>query len=193
MKDEAGDWYWTLNGELMLDQDGNPIRANGHDGTDGEPGQDGQDGHDGQAGEPGQPGEPGTPGKPGADAPTPQIKLGSTLAGNTCYGIDGKKEDSPAESAWYLSVDDGKTWYRISGEKGAAGDDGDKGEKGERAMHGWLVRLKCQQTGCITHSLSLTMTTQTSMTTPRSTCRYIWLSASVQMRLTSLQELPRWR
>lgn len=41
VKDEAGDWYWTLNGELMLDQDGNPIRANGHDGTDGEPGQDG--------------------------------------------------------------------------------------------------------------------------------------------------------
>ena len=135
VKDEAGDWYWTLNGELMLDQDGNPIRANGHDGADGEPGQDGQDGHDGQAG---KPGEPGTPGKPGADAPTPQIKLGSTLAGNTCYGIDGKKEDSPAESAWYLSVDDGKTWYRISGEKGAAGDDGDKGEKGDKG-DAWLA------------------------------------------------------
>ena len=138
VKDEAGDWYWTLNGELMLDQDGNPIRANGHDGADGEPGQDGQDGHDGQAGEPGQPGEAGTPGKPGADAPTPQIKLGSTLAGNTCYGIDGKKEDSPAESAWYLSVDDGKTWYRVSGEKGAAGDDGDKGEKGDKG-DAWLA------------------------------------------------------
>ena len=141
VKDEAGDWYWTLNGELMLDQDGNPIRANGHDGADGEPGQDGQDGHDGQAGEPGQPGEPGTPGKPGADAPTPQIKLGSTLAGNTCYGIDGKKEDSPAESAWYLSVDDGKTWYRISGEKGEQGDTGGQGQQGDKGEQGdaWLA------------------------------------------------------
>ena len=141
VKDEAGDWYWTLNGELMLDQDGNPIRANGHDGADGEPGQDGQDGHDGQAGEPGQPGEPGTPGKPGADAPTPQIKLGSTLAGNTCYGIDGKKEDSPAESAWYLSVDDGKTWYRISGEKGEQGDTGGQGQQGDKGEQGdaWLT------------------------------------------------------
>lgn len=121
MKDADGDWYWTLNGELMLDQDGNPIRANGHDGDDGSDG---------------QPGQPGSDGQPGAAAPTPQIALGGTLTGGTCYGIDGKQEDSPAADAWYLSVDGGKTWYRISGEKGEQGDTGGQGQQGDKGEQG---------------------------------------------------------
>ena len=31
---EDGNWYWTLNGSLMTDADGNPIRANGEDGKE---------------------------------------------------------------------------------------------------------------------------------------------------------------
>lgn len=34
-----GNWYWTLNGELIKDAEGNSIRANGQDGADGKPGQ----------------------------------------------------------------------------------------------------------------------------------------------------------
>ena len=39
---DDGNWYWTLDGELMADADGNPIRANGQDGQDGDDGQDGR-------------------------------------------------------------------------------------------------------------------------------------------------------
>ena len=89
-----GNWYWTLDGELMLDEDRNPIRANGEDG---------------------QQGQPGTP------APTPQIKLGSTID-NGIIQTDG---GTVQPAAWYLSVDGGQTWYRITGDKGKPGDKGD--------------------------------------------------------------------
>lgn len=38
-QESDGNWYWTLNGELMLDPQGNPIRANGEKGDKGEPGE----------------------------------------------------------------------------------------------------------------------------------------------------------
>ena len=129
VKGDDGNWYWTVNGELMLDDAGNPIRANGHDGTDGQPGQDGQPGEDGQ------------PGQPGDDAQTPQIALGGTLAGGTYYGIGGKQESSPTADAWYISVDGGKTWHRISGDKGDTGGTGADGPQGNRGEQGdaWLA------------------------------------------------------
>ena len=111
-----GNWYWTLNGELMTDSKGNPIRANGEDGKDGEDGQNGTDGDDGST---------GATGRPGASAPTPQIKLGNTLTTGTYYGIDGDKQTTPDTGAWYLSVDNGATWYRVSGEDGQSGSTGD--------------------------------------------------------------------
>ena len=73
---------------------------------------------------------PGTPGKDGEDgdpAPTPQISLGSAIEGGTVITDSGKKDNN----AWYLSVDGGKTWYRITGDKGATGDEGEKGDKGD--------------------------------------------------------------
>ena len=108
---EDGNWYWTLNGSLMTDAEGNPIRANGEDGTDGTDG---------------KPGEPGTP------APTPQIKLGSSITSGTIETDNGTKD--PA--AWYLSVDNGKTWYRISGDKGEQGDPGATGNPGQQGEQG---------------------------------------------------------
>ena len=128
-----GNWYWTLDGELMLDPQGNPIRANGLDGQDGEDGQDGKPGSDGKPGADGKPGQDGEDGQdgqdgqPGAPAPVPQISLGSKLAGGTYYGLDGREQSRPDSTAWYLSVDEGKTWYRISGEDG---DDGNRGPQG---------------------------------------------------------------
>ena len=98
-----GNWYWTLDGELMLDPNGDPIRANGDKGEQGE---------DGDKGDTGATGQPGTP------APTPQIKLGSSITSGMIETDNGTND--PA--AWYLSVDNGKTWYRISGTDGMSGD-----------------------------------------------------------------------
>ena len=106
---DDGNWYWTLNGELMTDVDGNPIRANGEDGQDGEDGEDGADGEDGSDGSQGPAGTP---------APTPQIMLGSSITSGTIATDDGAKDPN----AWYLSVDNGATWHRVSGKDGTSGD-----------------------------------------------------------------------
>ena len=111
-----GNWYWTLNGELMTDSKGNPIRANGEDGKDGQDGEDGADGDDGST---------GATGRPGTPAPTPQIKLGSTLTSGTYYGLNGNKQTEADKTAWYLSVDNGASWYRVNGEDGQSGSSGD--------------------------------------------------------------------
>ena len=102
---EDGNWYWTLNGETLTDADGNPIRANGLDGADGEDGEDGATGPEGPQGD------------DGTSAPTPQIKLGSNVTG-TIMTDNGQT----IADAWYLSVDGGATWYRVSGTDGTNGD-----------------------------------------------------------------------
>ena len=98
-----GNWYWTLNGETLTDAQGNPIRANGLDGADGE---------DGVTGPEGPQGDDGT------SAPTPKILLGSSITSGTIKTDNGQKDTD----AWYLSVDGGATWYRVSGTDGADGD-----------------------------------------------------------------------
>ncbi len=103
---EDGNWYWTLNGTLMTDTQGNPIRANGQDGKDGTDGKDGQDGNDG---------------KPGQSAPTPQLKTGQELTND---GISG----TWTADAVYLSVDDGRTWTKVSGDPGSAEGSGTGGD-----------------------------------------------------------------
>ena len=55
-----GCYYWTLNGEWMIDDDGNRIPATGADGQDGQPG---------------APGETGQPGQGGKDGITPMLKI----------------------------------------------------------------------------------------------------------------------
>ena len=59
-QDTDGVYYWTLNGEWMLDDNGQKIRVTGKDGKDGHNGQDGQDGNDGAD---------------GSDGITPQLKI----------------------------------------------------------------------------------------------------------------------
>lgn len=98
---EDGNWYWTLNGELMTGPDSQPIRANGKDGEDGDA---------------------------GTSAPTPQILLGANLPSDGKVMTDSGKAQA---DAWYLSVDNGAEWYRISGDKGADGDDGSAGADGD--------------------------------------------------------------
>ena len=104
---EDGNWYWTLNGELLTDAQGNPIRANGLDGADGEDGEDGVTGPEGPQG------------NDGTSAPTPQILLGSNIPASGNVQTDNGKA---IDNAWYLSVDNGATWYRVSGTDGTDGD-----------------------------------------------------------------------
>ena len=88
-KQEDGKYYWTLNGELLKDAEGNPICASGQDGEDGSNGSNGSS---------------------GTSAPTPQIKLGKDLSIlQDQYGSKINDEDV------CLSVDGGKTWVKISG------------------------------------------------------------------------------
>ena len=104
---EDGNWYWTLNGELLTDAQGNPIRANGLDGADGEDGEDGATGPEGPQG------------NDGTSAPTPQILLGSNIPASGTVQTDS---GTTIADAWYLSVDGGATWYRVSGKDGTDGD-----------------------------------------------------------------------
>ena len=102
---DDGNWYWTLNGELLTDADGNPIQANGTQGEQGEPGSDGD------------------------DAPLPQLATGKKLNEQQITTDSQNKDIEP--DAIYLSVDGGKTWTRVSGEDGEKGDTGDTGPKGD--------------------------------------------------------------
>lgn len=102
---DDGNWYWTLNGELLTDTDGNPIRANGTQG------------------------EQGDQGPAGDDAPLPQLATGAKL---TDQGITTDSQNNPiAADAIYLSVDGGQTWTRVSGEKGNTGSTGPAGPQGD--------------------------------------------------------------
>ena len=103
---EDGNWYWTLNGELLTDTDGNPIRANGTQGEQGEPG------------------------PAGDDAPLPQLATGKKL--NEQQITTDSQNNPIAADAIYLSVDGGKTWTRVSGEDGEKGDTGNTGATGPK-------------------------------------------------------------
>lgn len=85
--DEDGRYYWTLNGEWLLDENGNKVPATGKDG------EDGKDGADGSNGAPGTDGAPGIPGADGTDGITPQLKI--------------------EENVWFISYDNGITWIKL--------------------------------------------------------------------------------
>ena len=107
---DDGNWYWTLNGELLTDTDGNPIRANGTQGGQGDQG------------------------PAGDDAPLPQLATGKKL---NAQGITTDSQNKDIEpDAIYLSVDGGQTWTRVSGEKGEQGDTGATGPKGDSFFKG---------------------------------------------------------
>ena len=86
-KGTDGVYYWTVDGEWLLDSDGNRIRAVGADGNDGADGTDGKDGEDGKDGVDGQDGKDGEDGKDGV---TPILKI--------------------EEGYWYVSYDEEQTW-----------------------------------------------------------------------------------
>ena len=101
-KDTDGVYYWTLNGEWLLDADGNKLRVSGQDGAAGADGSDGQNGQDGADGQ---------------DGVTPQLKIEADYwwisydNGNTWTQLGKAKGDK------------GDT-----GDTGAAGADGQDGD-----------------------------------------------------------------
>ena len=101
-KDVDGVYYWTLNGEWLLDDEGNKLPVSGKNGNDGENGE-------------GSDGESGTAGKDGV---TPQLKI-----------ENGYWYVSYDNGAIWTEL--GKA-VGEDGEKGDKGDKGDAGEKGDK-------------------------------------------------------------
>ena len=113
MKDTDNIYYWTLDGEWLLDAKGNKIKAVGTDGADGKDGQDGTNGSDGKDG------QDGTNGTDGKDGVTPQLKIENDY--------------------WYVSYDNGATWVQLgkaTGEDGKDGQDGNDGADGSDGADG---------------------------------------------------------
>ena len=136
--------YWTLNGEFLLDADGNMIPAQGKDGKAGKDGKDGADGAQGTPGKDGKDGKDGATGATGAagkDAITPLLRINSDLYWE--MSLDGGLK-------WQLVTDVNKRPVKAQGPRGAAGaagqspagpkgptgDQGLPGEKGEPGKDG---------------------------------------------------------
>ena len=136
--------YWTLNGEFLLDADGNMIPAQGKDGKAGKDGKDGADGAQGTPGKDGKDGKDGATGATGAagkDAITPLLRINSDLYWE--MSLDGGLK-------WQLVTDANKRPLKAQGPRGSAGaagqgipgpqgptgQQGAPGEKGEPGKDG---------------------------------------------------------
>ena len=106
-QDTDGVYYWTLNGEWLLDDNGNKLPVSGKDGKDGQNGKDGQDGTDGKDGQ---------DGVDGKDGVTPQLKI--------------------EDGYWYISYDNGATWTQLGKSTGEDGKDGADGKDGQNGTNG---------------------------------------------------------
>ena len=112
-QDADGVYYWTLNGEWLLDDNGNKLPVSGKDGQNGTNGSNGQDGADGKDG---QDGTDGKDGADGQDGVTPQLKI--------------------EDGYWYISYDNGATWTELGKATGEDGKDGTDGEDGKDGQDG---------------------------------------------------------
>ena len=106
-------YYWTIDGEWLLDENGNKIKAQGSDGKDGEDGADGENGNDGINGEDGK------------DGITPQLKIDNdywyvSYDNGQSWTQHGKATGEKGEQ----------------GETGAQGPQGEKGDKGDTGLIG---------------------------------------------------------
>ena len=151
-QDTDGVYYWTLNGEWLLDDNGNKLPVSGKDGVNGTDGKDGQDGADGKdgitpllkiengywyisydngatwtesgkaTGDNGQDGQNGTDGKDGQDGANGQDGITPLLKIENGY--------------WYISYDNGATWAQLGKATGEDGKDGANGTNGTDGKDG---------------------------------------------------------
>ena len=115
-QDTDGVYYWTLNGEWLLDDKGNKLPVSGKDGQNGTNGSNGQDGTDGKDGQDGEDGKDGADGQDGKDGITPQLKI--------------------EDGYWYISYDNGATWTQLGKATGEDGKDGADGKDGQNGADG---------------------------------------------------------
>ena len=115
-QDTDGVYYWTLNGEWLLDDNGNKLPVSGKDGQNGTNGSNGQDGADGKDGQDGEDGKDGVDGQDGKDGITPQLKI--------------------EDGYWYISYDNGATWTQLGKATGEDGKDGQNGADGKDGQDG---------------------------------------------------------
>ena len=115
-QDTDGVYYWTLNGEWLLDDNGNKLPVSGKDGQNGTNGSNGQDGADGKDGQDGEDGKDGADGQDGKDGITPQLKI--------------------EDGYWYISYDNGATWTQLGKATGEDGKDGQNGADGKDGQNG---------------------------------------------------------
>ena len=106
-KDSDNIYYWTLDGQWLLDESGNKIKAQGTDGKDGDNGANGTDGKDGAD---------GADGNDGKDGITPQLKI--------------------EDGYWYISYDNGQSWTQLGKATGENGQDGADGKDGQDGANG---------------------------------------------------------
>ena len=151
-QDTDGVYYWTLNGEWLLDDNGNKLPVSGTDGKDGANGTDGKDGQDGADGK---------------DGISPLLKIengywyisydngatwtesGKATGDNGQNGSDGKDGQDGANGQdgvtpllkiengyWYISYDNGATWVQLGKATGEDGKDGANGTNGTDGKDG---------------------------------------------------------
>ena len=119
-QDTDGVYYWTIDGEWLLDENGNKLRVTGKDGQDGADGEDGTDGEDGVDGEDGADGQDG---KDGKDGHTPVIGVKQDTDGIYYWTIDGN---------WLLDENGNKVpTTGADGQDGSNGADGENGQDGK--------------------------------------------------------------
>lgn len=121
-QEDDGKWYWTLNGELLTDNDGNKVPATGDKG---------ETGATGATGATGETGATGATGAAGTSAPTPQLSTGTNLPSGATV-TPSPKDDN----AIYLSIDGGQNWTKVSGDKGETGAQGPQGATGATGATG---------------------------------------------------------
>ena len=179
-QDVDGVYYWTLDGEWLLDENGNKVKAVGTDGKDGENGKDGVDGEDGKDGENGQDGKDGVDGEDGQD------------------GADGKDGITPQlkieNDYWYISYDNGQTWTMLgkaTGEDGADGKDGQDGTDGTNGADGKDGESFFQSVTQDEHNVYFTLADGTVITVPKGTSLNITFAESdlVVMSPNSTREI----
>ena len=116
-----GVYYWTLNGEWLLDDEGNKLRVTGEKGEKGDTGAQGAQGIQGEKGEKGDKGATGDSGA-AIEAIAPQVRINTDT------------------NEWEISTDSGQTWkstgVKATGEKGDKGDTGAQGIQGEKGEKG---------------------------------------------------------
>ena len=110
-QDADGVYYWTLDGEWLIDADGNKIPVTGQDGAQGAPGQNGSDGKDGQNGITPQLKIEDDYWYVSYDNGLTWVRLNKAVSEDGQDGEDGK--DSVNEDSFFKSVDTSSAEYII--------------------------------------------------------------------------------